>query len=900
MSLHIYTHTSKEKLKLNPKPFASGGEGSLYKIIAPRQLSNAVVKLYHPNKITATKEEKIKYLLKHPPQNNQQQSIVWIQDIVTDKQGNFLGFVMPLVKGEKLEILCSTKLPKKLANTWYRFHKDAPDALSLRLKICYNLAAAIHQIHACERYVLVDLKPDNVLINPEGLVSLVDLDSVEVVENGCKIFDAPVATPEYTPPEYYQKNNTHDPTQQQAWDRFSMAVIFYKLIMGIHPFAGSFHKPYHDASTLAQKIKHGLFVHNPNIAKYQKTIPPPHQYFFSLGQELQELFQHSFVAGHGQPALRPTAHTWCSTIMQYLDVHSFRALPSQRIQMPQAHKDLGLLHQEHPSPDDYLQQLEQEDQAAALPLELPKQNLTVIPLLRKINLAIILLGISYGLPLVFFQIDSSKGYRILLGCLVCSFILLIWTYFRRQNSAKIYRLNIAAADAKQFWEKQKNVFKGIRDHLKIFWQQLHIEYNHLFFHDADNKQGTLQQKIALQLEELNGFLSLQDKAAQELIQTELFEYAALKDKYNRLLHTHPSFANASSLDAELAAIDFALQEAMEDLQKTLNKELRSTQLEYDQLFEKNQRILQQQERAVQKRIGQYRKHLEQARKQEEKKLLTKLRRQLQKDFAEVAPNAAIKLTLFKKEILSFLEQHKIRSMHQIKDIKPPGIVTLKYGQQVNIAPLRYYQIHELLEWWMAVTLGKVDLPKSLQDELANRYNNDFKSFKKKLKKDLSIQIKKSQKTKKVLQQEAATALKELRAKNQPQIVQIRQKYKAEKDFLSNLIDQRLAEEQAIHQAYERQFEQLIKKAAQQAQQTNLSIQQSYQAQATNTKRLSIYKKNASKYYQGLQRLKEEHQRLYQMQSRYNAIQKERSKYQDLHLGKHLLQMFFIQPLKINP
>ncbi|BDS09762.1 protein kinase domain-containing protein [Aureispira anguillae] len=896
MGLRIYTKKSKEKLKLNPKPFASGGEGLLYKIIAPLKYVNFVVKIYHPNKLTTTREEKINYLLKHPPLASNQQALVWVQDIVTDERGVFLGFIMPLVKGEKLEILCTPNLPKKLANSWYRFHPAAKDALDLRLKICYNLAAAIHQVHACERYILVDLKPDNVIINPEGLVALVDLDSVEVVENGYKLFDAPVATPEYTPPEYYKENKDYDPTQQQAWDRFSLAVIFYKLLMGVHPFAGTFQAPYDNTNTLAQKIEQGLFVHNPTLSKYKKSIPPPHQAFFGLGNELQGLFYDAFVEGSIQPALRPTAHAWCSAIMQHLDLHRFRVLPSKMVTMPVVHKALDLIYQQHFSPDVFLAGLTNTAPPISDLLEHPKYNLSVIKTLRKINLAILILGITYGCLSILVYNEVTMGYLVLFVCLLLSIVLLSLSFFDRKNNQKAYLIKISLADNKQFFQQQQGIFKGIKEHLDIFWKQLNSEYEKLFPLHLGNKKGNIQQTIERIQQELAQDLDRQDRTAQELIESETFEYTGLKEKYNRILHTHPSFSAATSLDAELSAIDFAQQQAMEVLQKTVGKALKNTQLEYDQLFEKDQRMLLREERMANKKIGQYKKHLALAQKQEEKKLLTKLQRQLLTDKAVVAKHIDTQLTLFKKEISTFLEQHNVTNLQQIIDIKPPGIVTLASGKRVNIAPLRYYQIHELLEWWMSIKSELIELPENLKEQITKRYDKDFQNYKKRIKKELSNIQKTTNNRKKSLQKKALTALKQLRAKNEPQILALKEKYKDQKAFLKKIFEERAQEEQEIHTRYQSKFDHVVQVAQEKVEQANLSIQASYQSNYISEKQLTTYKKNALKYDQGLKRLKEEYWRLQQSEQRYKRAAQNASTVDNIEFSLHLVQMFFIKPI----
>jgi serine/threonine protein kinase len=308
---------------LSAKHFAGGGEGNLYKITAPQKLRKYVAKLYHPHKLSPTREEKINYLAAYPPIQSAENggahnSVIWVKDALYDN-GRFVGFIMPYTEGEKLEILCTPKIPKKIRREWARFDfKKSPKALDMRLKLSFNICAAIHQVHSMERYVLVDMKPDNIIIQTNGLVSIVDTDSVEVVESGKSLFDAPVATPEYTPPEHYRTLD-YDPTEREAWDRFGLGVILYKLLFGIHPFAASSGAPYEQLTTLHDKIKHGLFVHHPAKKSSFSIIPPPHKAFYKLDKSLQDLFFRCFIDGDANPDLRPSAEEWCAAILLSLD-----------------------------------------------------------------------------------------------------------------------------------------------------------------------------------------------------------------------------------------------------------------------------------------------------------------------------------------------------------------------------------------------------------------------------------------------------------------------------------------------------------------------------------------------------------------------------------------------------
>lgn len=379
-----YLQKNKVKIKLQTKPFASGGEGELYQIV-DKKYQHYVAKLYHPSKRTAEREKKINYLLQNPPiALEETTALIWVVDVLYDEKDNFMGFMMPMVKGEKLEILCLGKVSKRLPSVWQRFDFRNKDAQNYRLRLCFNLAVAIYQVHRTNSYVLVDLKPDNIIIQPDGLLSIVDMDSVEVMdEDGDVIFSAPVATPEYTPPEYYTSDKKLDMVSM-SWDRFGMAVIFYKLLFGIHPFAASAKAPYHNLVSLHQKIEQGLFAHHPNTELLQ-VVPPPHRQFSNLSPALQSLFIDCFVAGHEYPDARPDAQTWCLALLE--------AIGDIQLEEHFAHITLGDLESEDklPLPSTLLRKVEkqlvlkhwinQEIMAATSVVPLPdhirQQNLTL-------------------------------------------------------------------------------------------------------------------------------------------------------------------------------------------------------------------------------------------------------------------------------------------------------------------------------------------------------------------------------------------------------------------------------------------------------------------------------------------------------------------------------------------
>lgn len=336
MPKQVYIKATNQVIVIDDTPFASGGEGELYTIIGPSQWTNYVAKIFHANKRDAEKEAKIDYLLKHPPVfagNPTEQPIVWVKHFLHNSKNEFIGFIMPKATGEKLEILTSPKLPKHLGKEWNRFRLGNDEALRLRLKVCYNLAAALRTVHATGKYVLVDLKPDNILIKSNGVVSIVDTDSIEVIEDGKTLFPATVATPEYTPNEYYTGTKPGKVLINSSWDNFSLAVIYYRMLFGVHPYAATAKAPYDNINALGDKIKHGLFVHNPNLLNKFTVVPPPHRVFGKIDRQLRKLFLKAFVDGYDNPEDRPTPEDWGQALVNNPLLLTNRPLPSKSLEL---------------------------------------------------------------------------------------------------------------------------------------------------------------------------------------------------------------------------------------------------------------------------------------------------------------------------------------------------------------------------------------------------------------------------------------------------------------------------------------------------------------------------------------------------------------------------------------
>lgn len=316
----ILTTANRQQIQIEEIPFASGGEGSVHKIISPVSSRKHCVKLYKPQLRTPEREQKILYMSHNPPPNLKSEGyiICWVIDAVYDQKG-FAGFLMPLAfdGSRRLYDLCMTHFKPQTPRVWSeKYDRTTGRGVSSRMKLCVNIAIAIHIIHAHSRYVLVDMKPQNLLVTDEGRVSVLDCDSMQIANSNKKMFSAPVATPEYVPVECNHLNPMKD-LIPVTWDRFSLAVIFYELLFGVHPYAATFGGQFSDSTSLSDKIKNGLFVHGRNKS-YVSKRPPPHENFDKIPISMQSLFLRAFDTGHQQPVFRPSAEDWGKTITHEL------------------------------------------------------------------------------------------------------------------------------------------------------------------------------------------------------------------------------------------------------------------------------------------------------------------------------------------------------------------------------------------------------------------------------------------------------------------------------------------------------------------------------------------------------------------------------------------------------
>ncbi|MFC5284350.1 protein kinase domain-containing protein [Pedobacter alpinus] len=290
---------------------ATGGEGAVYEILSPPNYRNSVAKILYPEKRTNERRYKVRYMVDNPPANiqdgNGHNFLIWPQQILLDNN-DFVGFIMPKAEGIDLEELCRVKLKPELGSEWQKFYRDNSDSMILRLILCSNIAKAVNALHATGHYVIGDLKPENIRVKSNGLVSILDLDSCQISDGGQIRFQSKMNTTKYNPPDRVVEH------KELSWDLFILGIIFYEILFGCHPGQGTLQPHLNNQFTTPElKLRNGYFPFGSN-GHFFDVIATPHNDFKNLPYSVQKLFLRCFDQGITNPAIRPNTTDWLNNL----------------------------------------------------------------------------------------------------------------------------------------------------------------------------------------------------------------------------------------------------------------------------------------------------------------------------------------------------------------------------------------------------------------------------------------------------------------------------------------------------------------------------------------------------------------------------------------------------------
>jgi serine/threonine protein kinase len=256
------------------------------------------------------------YQIEHPPSKivAPRFRLAWPIGLVTAGNAR-LGFLMPGAFPNSIpleELIVPTLAPNVAQSFRDKFDLEQPVALFNRMKVGINICAALQMFYSGGEYRIIDMKPSNILITSGGDITLVDLDSIQILERGSVKFEGVDGTDRYKPPEGL--GDTIDPFDKNIhWDEFSLAIILYQIMVGAPPHAASFGGAFAQCTEMRDKIRAGLFV----FGRHESLIThrsPLHDTFKRLPTEVRQLFHLALDQGHDNPSLRPSVVDWGGSV----------------------------------------------------------------------------------------------------------------------------------------------------------------------------------------------------------------------------------------------------------------------------------------------------------------------------------------------------------------------------------------------------------------------------------------------------------------------------------------------------------------------------------------------------------------------------------------------------------
>lgn len=328
--------------RIKDEPIAYGGEGVIYKFAhrVGESVITYVLKLYSSKEKAKKNYAKVECMFSHPVQSsNVNVRFCWPIGLVFDNQSNqFCGFVMEQAfpNSRNLEILSTYYLKSTIAERypndigWHHIYElNTRQGLKNRLIILYKWAVAIKELQEKANIVMGDIKPNNVMCTPDGKISIVDIDSMQYTNyryNPNKAaYEKHIYVSNAHSFEYCHAEVQIDKAKllhlTPSFDVFSMAVSFYSILTGTHPFGNVINlAPYDDDKyqKLSSMIKAGLYLRSTKGKMYLRTIEGYnlHMNFDRLSDNLKDLFNRTFIS---KLDAEPSMSEWCRTLKQEIE-----------------------------------------------------------------------------------------------------------------------------------------------------------------------------------------------------------------------------------------------------------------------------------------------------------------------------------------------------------------------------------------------------------------------------------------------------------------------------------------------------------------------------------------------------------------------------------------------------
>jgi DNA-binding helix-hairpin-helix protein with protein kinase domain len=283
------------------EPLGSGLTASIHRIRGDL----ALAKVFFDPSVGLVRRQKLDAMLLNPPFVPYRFSLedtvqfAWPEGLLLTPVGrDCVGFVMPEARG-------AITLEEML----YDEEKPYDRSIQARLTTAKNIAKGVAQLHVYG-HLLVDAKPANILVYPQTrAVCFIDCDGYGITSRDDRFFPAEEMTDSYAAPELLIPQRRLPRNRYEEYpDRFSLGVLVFELLAGVHPYDGVFGDQCGELLTRDDRIVAKLYPY----AGLMEVRPPPDSDYAGLPAVIRGALDLS--VGLGAPQLRPSAADWLSLL----------------------------------------------------------------------------------------------------------------------------------------------------------------------------------------------------------------------------------------------------------------------------------------------------------------------------------------------------------------------------------------------------------------------------------------------------------------------------------------------------------------------------------------------------------------------------------------------------------
>ena len=272
-------------------PLGEGGEGAVFPVGG-----GWVVKIFDREHNTQHRREKVSLLVaggfRHP-------GICFPQALVTNRAGQFVGYLMPEAKGREFQ--------RTIFNP-RRFKQAYPDWKKTDLvDVCISFLEKVAYLHA-RNIVLGDINPKNLMVDAGKEVWIIDADSWQLAGYPC-----PVGTPMFTAPSALGKPYSNSLRTMEE-ELFAVAtMLFMILITGQFPYARA-----GSDGDIARLIQEGNFAFQYKENSNRDQPDGNWKYMWShLQPAIKGMFWNTFHRAGDRYGKSPSAEEWLRAFRAY-------------------------------------------------------------------------------------------------------------------------------------------------------------------------------------------------------------------------------------------------------------------------------------------------------------------------------------------------------------------------------------------------------------------------------------------------------------------------------------------------------------------------------------------------------------------------------------------------------